>query len=76
MKQREFDVSRRPEAIRVFCGQLDDLLPVHLVDRHVHVPHDVEVVEHVQGLGNLLRRIGDGTVNGAFASDSRVTVGR
>jgi hypothetical protein len=36
-------------------AQLSELLPQHLVDRHVHVPHDVEAVEYVQGLRNLLR---------------------
>ena len=36
-------------------AQLSDFLPPHLVDRHVHVPHDVEAVEDVQGLRNLLR---------------------
>jgi hypothetical protein len=36
-------------------AQLSELLPPHLVDRHVHVPHDVEEVEHLQGLPNLLR---------------------
>ncbi len=36
-------------------AQLGDLLPAHLVNRHVHVLHDVEAVEHVQGVGNLFR---------------------
>jgi hypothetical protein len=36
-------------------AQLGDLLPAHLVDRDVHVPHDVEAVEHVQCLRNLFR---------------------
>ena len=34
---------------------LGDLLPPHVINCHIHVPHDVEGVEHVQDLGNLFR---------------------
>ena len=39
-------------AVLLHLGRLG---ATHLVDRHVHVPHDVEAVEHVQGGRDLLR---------------------
>jgi len=39
--------------------QLGDLLPPHLIDCDVHVPHNMEAVEHGDRGGNLFRDHGE-----------------
>ncbi len=44
----------RQDWLVAITPQLGDLGPPDLVEGHVHVPHDVEAVEYVQGCRNLL----------------------
>jgi len=45
----------RQDRLVAIPPQLGDLGPPHLVESHVHVPHDVKAVEYVEGGRDLLR---------------------